>query len=118
MSSMHDLRCIATEAACLRLDDTDDPRVGECINTVRAYLCGMADDDDLAAAYTAADAAAHDAVPDHKACRAACAAAWPANPAPWQERHRASVLAALTAAATLSGDDNPSVVSEVGDTKT
>lgn len=53
-----DLRWLGSEFAILALPNTDDPRVGECINTARAYSLGVADTNDLSAASLAARSAA------------------------------------------------------------
>ena len=71
----YDLRWLATEFALSVLHNTDDSRVGDCINTVRAYCLDMADADDLDAARRAAWRAAWRAA---SAARSAASAAWSA----------------------------------------
>ena len=53
----YDLRWLGTLFAESVLHNTGDPRVGECINAVRAYSLGFLDD----AAWSAAESAAKDA---------------------------------------------------------
>ena len=73
-----DLRWLATEFAILALPHTDDPRVGDAIQTAREWCFGLADDGDLSVAGAAAGAAAN-------AAEAAevWAAAWAAAEAAW-----------------------------------
>ena len=57
----YDLRWLGTLFAESVLQHTDDPRVGECINTVRAYCVGQASARDLSAAWSVAESAAESA---------------------------------------------------------
>ena len=73
----YDLRWLGTVFAERVLCNTDDPRVGECINAVRAYLLGFLDRSDLSAAWLAARSAAWSAA-ESAAWSAAESAAWSA----------------------------------------
>jgi hypothetical protein len=94
----YDLRWLGTEFAISALHNTDDPRVGECINTVRAYSLGMADASDLSAAWSAAESAAWSAAEGARgraAWSAAESAAWSAA---WSAAESAAESAARSAA--------------------
>jgi hypothetical protein len=89
----YDLRWLGTLFAEQVLVNTDDPRVGECINAVRAYSLGFIDD------LTAARSAALSAAGDDDALNAAWGAAVrAASSAAWNAAERAAWGAAWNAA--------------------
>ena len=100
-----DLRWLGTIFAESALRNTNDPRVGECINAVRAYSLGFLDDDGLRSAarsaWSAAELAAESAAWS-AAELAAHSAAWSAWSA-WSAAHSAAHSAAESAARSAQG---------------
>ena len=99
----YDLRWLGTLFAEAVLENADDPRVGDCLNTVRAYCCGMATESNLSAARSAAWSAARSAAWSAAWSAAESAARSAARSAAWSAAESAAWSAAESAAESAQG---------------